>query len=68
MNNIPKAAGFIWANMPLGRGRTLTYQEAFDVSAYLHARLRPFDPREGRLKKLAERVVHWVGSLFEGRR
>ncbi|MFN0316193.1 MAG: c-type cytochrome [Burkholderiales bacterium] len=63
MNNIHKAAGFIWANMPPGGRRTLTHQEALDVSAYLHLQLRPFDPREGRLKKLAERFVHWVRSF-----
>ena len=59
MNNIEKAAGFIWANMPPGGERSLNHQEALDVSAFLHLQLRPFDPREGRLKKLAERVVHW---------
>lgn len=63
MNNIQKAAGFIWANMPRGAGRTLTHQEAFDVAAFLNLQLRPFDPREGRLKKLVERFVHWVRHL-----
>lgn len=63
MNNVQKAAAFIWANMPPGQGRTLTQQEALDVSAYLHMQSRPFDPREGRLKKLAERFVHWLGSF-----
>jgi thiosulfate dehydrogenase len=58
MNNIQKAAGFIWANMPLGRGRTLSHQEALDVSAFIHMQLRPYDPREGRLKKLFEMVFH----------
>jgi len=63
MNNIAKAAGFIWANMPVGAGRTLTHQEAFDVAAFLNLQLRPFDPREGRLKKLVERLVHWMSNL-----
>jgi len=63
MNNVQKAAAFIWANMPLGQGRTLTQQEALDVSAYLNMQARPFDPREGRLKKLAERFVHWLGGF-----
>ncbi len=63
MNNIPKAAGFIWANMPQGAGRTLTHQEALDVAAFLNLQLRPFDPRDGRLKKLVERFVHWVSHL-----
>ncbi len=68
MNNIEKAAAFIWANMPLGAGRSLTQQEALDVAAFLHLQLRPFDPREGRLKKLAERVVQWFrGGTGSGR-
>lgn len=69
MNNIHKAAGFIWANMPLGAGRSLSQQEALDVAAYLHLQPRPFDPREGRLRKLGERLLHWLGGLgrSEGR-
>jgi thiosulfate dehydrogenase len=69
MNNIHKAAGFIWANMPLGAGRSLSQQEALDVAAYLHLQPRPFDPREGRLRKLGERLLHWLGVLgrSEGR-
>ena len=59
LNNIAKVAGFIWANMPLGSERSLTHQEAFDVAAFLNIQHRPFDPREGRLKKLAERIFHW---------
>jgi thiosulfate dehydrogenase len=67
MNNIQKAAGFIWANMPAGRERSLSQQEALDVAAYLHAQLRPFDPREGRLKKLAERILYRLGVLRGGK-
>jgi len=62
MNNIQKSAGFIWANMPLGAGRSLSQQEALDVAAYLHLQPRPFDPREGRLRKLGERLLHWFGG------
>ena len=64
MNRIDKSAGFIWANMPLGRGRTLSYQEALDVAAFINLQLRPFDPREGRLAKLAERIWFRITSLF----
>jgi thiosulfate dehydrogenase len=67
MNKIEKAAGFIWANMPAGRERSLTQQEALDVAAYLHAQLRPFDPREGRLKKLIERILRRLGVLDGGK-
>ena len=64
LNNIAKAAGFIWANMPMGNERSLTHQEAFDVAAFLQLQHRPFDPREGRLKKLAERLYHWFDRWF----
>lgn len=58
LNNVQRLAGFIWANMPMGRERSLTHQEALDVAAFIHLQHRPFDPREGRLKKLAERIYH----------
>lgn len=58
MNVTPRLAGFIWANMPMGKERTLTHQEALDVAAFITLQHRPFDPREGRLKKLAERIYH----------
>ena len=63
MNRIEKAAGFIWANMPVGHERSLTHQEALDVAAFLKLQLRPFDPREGRLKKLVERIWHRISTL-----
>jgi thiosulfate dehydrogenase len=66
LNNVQRAAGFIWANMPMGNERSLTHQDALDVAAFLHLQLRPFDPREGGLKKLAERIYHristWMGK------
>jgi thiosulfate dehydrogenase len=49
-----RAAGFIWANMPLGTARSLTYQEALDVAAYINLQIRPADPRDSRLVKLFE--------------
>jgi thiosulfate dehydrogenase len=39
-----RAASFIWHNMPLGRGKSLTPQEAFDVAAYVNAHARPDSP------------------------
>jgi thiosulfate dehydrogenase len=39
-----RAASFIWHNMPLGRGRSLTPQEAFDVAAYVNSHARPDSP------------------------
>jgi thiosulfate dehydrogenase len=56
LHNVQKLAGFIWVNMPLGQERSLTHQEALDVAAFIHLQHRAFDPREGRLRKFAERI------------
>lgn len=58
MNDIRKAAGFIWANMPLGNGKSLTHQQALDVSAYLNLQIRPADPRDSKLLKLLEHLLN----------
>lgn len=57
MNDIQKAAGFIWANMPLGNGKSLSHQQALDVSAYLNLQIRPADPRNSKLLKLLEHLI-----------
>jgi len=54
MNDIQQAAGFIWANMPLGQGRSLSHQQALDVAAYLNLQIRPADPRQSKFLKLLE--------------
>jgi thiosulfate dehydrogenase len=56
MNRINIAAGFIWANMPLGNGKSLTHQQALDVSAYLNLQIRPADPRDSKFLKLLEHL------------
>ncbi|HEU4993334.1 MAG TPA: c-type cytochrome [Gemmatimonadaceae bacterium] len=43
-----KAASFIWHNMPLGAGKSLTPQQAFDVAAYVTSQARPDSPGKGR--------------------
>lgn len=45
MHQINNAAGFIYANMPLGKARSLTEQEAWDVAYFMDAHERPQDPR-----------------------
>ena len=37
---------------------------ALDVAAFINLQLRPFDPREGRLAKLAERIWLKITSFF----
>lgn len=44
MARLNNAAGFVQANMPLGRGNTLTEQEAFDVAQYFIHQPRPDFP------------------------
>ncbi|GAB5500088.1 MAG: c-type cytochrome [Pseudohongiellaceae bacterium] len=57
MNRIPEAAGFIWANMPLGNGRSMDFQQALDVAAYLNLQYRPADPRQSKFLKLLEDLL-----------
>ena len=64
LNNVQRLAGFIWANMPKGKERSLTHQEALDVAAFINLQHRPYDPREGRLKKLAERIYYRLARIF----
>lgn len=45
MHQINNAAGFIYANMPLGKARSLTEQQAWDVAFFMNAHERPQDPR-----------------------
>ena len=47
MASVKNAAEFIHANMPLGRGGSLTPQQAWDVAAYVDSQVRPQDPRFG---------------------
>lgn len=45
MHEVDKAAAFIQANMPLGRGGSLSVQDAWDVATYINSHERPQDPR-----------------------
>lgn len=45
MHRIDTAAGFIKANMPYGRGGSLSDQEAWDVALFMNSHERPKDPR-----------------------
>ncbi len=46
MHRVNTAAGFIKANMPLGKPNSLSDQEAWDVAAYINSFPRPADPRQ----------------------
>lgn len=73
MHQLDNAAGFIKANMPLGRGGTLSDQDAWDVAKYINAQERPQDPRyTGDLAETRTRFHDSPHSLYglvvEGRR
>ena len=56
MHRINTAAGFIQANMPYGRGGTLSDQEAWDVALYMNSQDRPADPRfEGSIEQTRDK-------------
>lgn len=45
MHRVDTAAGFIKANMPLGKPNSLNDQDAWDVASFITSRERPQDPR-----------------------
>jgi thiosulfate dehydrogenase len=45
MHQVSNASAFIKANMPLGKGGSLSEQEAWDVAYFMDAHERPQDPR-----------------------
>lgn len=58
MHRINTAASFIRANMPFGRGGSLSIQEAWDVAYYINSHERPQDPRfQGKLRS-TDRKFH----------
>jgi thiosulfate dehydrogenase len=46
MFRVETAAAFIKANMPLGKGGSLSDQQAWDVAQFVNSHERPADPRE----------------------
>ncbi|MCB8839766.1 c-type cytochrome [Aurantimonas sp. VKM B-3413] len=45
MSTISNAAAFVKANMPLGKGGSLSDKDAWDVAAFIDGKERPQDPR-----------------------
>lgn len=65
MHQLDNAAAFIKANMPLGRGGTLSDQEAWDLAKYVNAQERPQDPRyTGDLAETRKRFHDSPHSLY----
>ncbi|MBD0701550.1 MULTISPECIES: c-type cytochrome [unclassified Pseudomonas] len=73
MHRINTAAGFIKSNMPLGKGATLSADEAWHVAAYMNSHERPKDPRmiagsieQTRLKFHANDGINLYGKEVNG--
>jgi thiosulfate dehydrogenase len=67
MARIDTAAGFIKANMPLGKPFSLTDQEAWDVAAYINSHERPKDPRQTGTLEEARLEFHKGEESFYGK-
>ncbi|MED5373765.1 MAG: c-type cytochrome [Myxococcota bacterium] len=72
MHRVNTAAGFIWANMPLGQPKTLSEQEAWDVASYINAKPRPGDPRDAKGIQATDAEFHnhdcHYGESVDGQR
>ncbi|MGF0241378.1 c-type cytochrome [Gordonia sp. IEGM753] len=68
MHRINTAAGFIKQNMPLGKGGSLTDDEAWHVAAYVNSHERPQDPRlvDGSVEKTREKYHKGDGVNLYG--
>ena len=73
MHRINTAPSFIKHNMPLGKGGSLSDQQAWDVAAYVNSHERPQDPRlvdgsveKTRVKFHANDGVNLYGQTVEG--
>lgn len=67
MARIDTAAGFIKANMPLGKPYSLTDQEAWDVAAYIDSHERPKDPRQTGTIEEARQKFHANEKSYYGK-
>ena len=65
MHRIDTAAGFIKANMPYGRGGTLSDQEAWDVALFMNSHERPEDPRDKGNKAKTRDEYHDENCLYD---
>jgi thiosulfate dehydrogenase len=65
MHQLSNAAGFIRANMPLGKGGSLSTQEAWDVAMFMNSHERPQDPRfEGSVEATRKKYHDTDDSLY----
>lgn len=74
MHRVNTAAGFIKANMPLGKPDSLSNQDAWDLAAFVNSHERPQDPRRRNQESLdsTANTFHnhdgFYGKEVEGKR
>ena len=66
MHGMANSSVFIHANMPLGRGGTLTEQQAWDVALYMNSHERPQDPRFAGSVAETRKKFHDTDDLMYG--
>ncbi|MBV6273778.1 c-type cytochrome [Alcaligenaceae bacterium CGII-47] len=65
MHSVSTAAAFIKANMPLGKGGSLTDQQSWDVALYMNSHERPQDPRhKGSLEETRKKYHDDPSDLY----
>ena len=65
MHQLANASGFIQANMPLGKGGTLSEQDAWDVAIFMNSHERPQDPRfKGSVAETRKQYHDTADSLY----
>lgn len=71
MHSVGTAAGFIKANMPLGKPYSLSDQDAWDAAAFINSHERPKDPRQnGTIEEAAAKFhkgENYYGKLVDGK-
>ena len=67
MHQLGNASGFIQANMPLGKGGSLSEQDAWDVAMYMNSHERPQDPRFAGSVEATRKKYHDSDDSMYGR-
>ncbi|MEO5669656.1 MAG: c-type cytochrome [Ramlibacter sp.] len=66
MHQLGNASSFIRNNMPLGKGGTLSEQEAWDVAVFMNSHERPQDPRYTQSVARTRQLFHDTGDSLYG--
>ena len=66
MHQLGNASSFIRNNMPLGKGGTLSEQDAWDVAVFMNSHERPQDPRYTQSVARTRQLFHDTGDSLYG--